>query len=83
VTIELVLVADDCEAGETTVSTTIAVNTADPCWSAWLVDTVTTQAQEGARRLRDSLVAQHPITGPVGSGFVPLAALVPAVSEGR
>ncbi|HYR95891.1 MAG TPA: hypothetical protein VEM57_04105 [Candidatus Binatus sp.] len=78
--IQVLLVADGPDAGTTTVSTTIEIGTADPRWPTWLVDTVTFQAQEGARRLRDQLVTQRAITG---DGFVPLAAVVPAAEVGR
>ena len=83
--IQLVLVADDPETGSTTVSTTLDVNTADPRWPTWLVDGITFQAQEGARRLRDQLMAQPAIQASTaaGDGFVPLAALVPAAEGGR
>jgi hypothetical protein len=81
--IQVLLVADD--PGETTVSTTISVDTTDPRWPAWLVDTVADQAEEGARRLRDHLVGQQAIhgSGALRDGFVPLAAVVPAVGPGR
>ena len=78
--IEVLLVADHPAGGTTTVSTTIEVNTADPRWPAWLVDVVTFQAQEGARRLRDQLHAQKAIPG---DGFVPLAAVVAAAEAAR
>jgi len=78
--IKLMLVADGPEAATTTVSTTIQVNTTDPRWPAWLVDAITFQAQEGARRLRDQLIEQQAIAG---DGFVPLAAVVPAADVGR
>jgi hypothetical protein len=83
--IQVVLVADDPESGSTTVSTTIEVNTADPRWPTWLVDGVTFQAQEGARRLRNQLMTQPAIQGNglTGDGFVPLAAVVPAAESGR
>ena len=78
--IQVTLVADGPDAGTTTVSTTIELGTADPRWPTWLVDAVTFQAQEGARRLRDQLVTQQAITG---DGFVPLAAFVPTAEVGR
>jgi hypothetical protein len=81
--IEVLLVADDHTAGTTTVSTSIAVNTTDPRWRARIVDEVTLQAQEGARRLRDQLAAERAIpTDLAEAGFMPLAALVP-VAEAR
>jgi hypothetical protein len=85
ITIQLVLVAEDPDAGPTTVSTTLEVNTADPRWPAWLVDGITFQAQEGARRLRDQLRAQPAIqaSSAAADGFVPLAAIVPAAGHGR
>jgi uncharacterized alpha-E superfamily protein len=72
--IEVQLAADGPDAATTTVSTTIEVNTTDPRWPAWLVDAVTFQAQEAARRLRDQMIEQRAIAG---DGFVPLAAVVP------
>jgi hypothetical protein len=80
VVIKLLLVADGPDARTTSVSTTIDVNTADPRWPAWLVDAVTYQAQEGARKLRDQLIEQHAIAG---EQFVPLSAVVPAAEAGR
>src|SRR5439155_1654450 len=53
--IQLLISTGDPDADEVAVSTTIEVNTRDPRWPAWLVDAVTYQAQEGARRLRDHL----------------------------
>ncbi len=58
----------------------VEVNTADPRWPAWLVDAVTFQAQEGARKLRDQMIEQQAIAG---DRFVPLAAVVPAAEVGR
>jgi hypothetical protein len=83
VVIQVLLVADD--PGQTTVSTSITVDAADPRWPTWLVDTVTDQAEEGARRLRDELVGQQAIhgSGALRDGFVPLAAVVPALLPGR
>ena len=79
-TIRVLLAADDDAGAEFTVSTTVEVNTANPRWPAWLVDSITFQAKEGARRLRDQLLAQQAITG---DGFVPLAAVVPAARAAR
>jgi len=78
--VKVVLVADDPDAGASTVSTTLEVNVADPRWPTWLVDAVTTQAREGARRLRDQLFAQQAIPG---DGCVLLAAAVPVATSGR
>ena len=78
--IQVLLVADGPDGAATTVSTTIELNTTDPRWPVWLVDAITFQAQEGARRLRDQLIEQHAIGG---DGFVPLAAVVPAAGAGR
>jgi len=78
--IQILLAADDPDAGSATVSTTIEVNVGDPRWPAWLVDTVACQAEEGARRLRDQLVTQQAIPG---DGFVPLAAVLPVAKAGR
>ena len=83
--IRVVLAADDPDVGATTISTTIEVNLSDPRWPAWLVDAITFQAQEGARRLRDQVVEQQAIQGH-GFGadeFIPLAAVVPAAEAGR
>jgi hypothetical protein len=82
--IQVFLVADDA-GDETSVSTTLTVDTTDPRWPAWLVDALTGQAQEGARRLRDQLVGQRAIQGSgcAGDPFVPLAAVVPALEAGR
>jgi len=63
--IRVLLVADGPDAAATTVSTTIEVSTADPRWPAWLVEAITFQAQEAARRLRDQLVEQQVIAGEV------------------
>ncbi len=78
--VKVVLVAGDPDSGATTVSTTLEVNVGDPRWPTWLVDAITTQAREGARRLRDQLFAQEAIPG---DGFVPLAAVVPTAERGR
>jgi len=77
--IQLLLVAEGSDAATTTVTTTIEVNITDPRWPAWLVDAITSQAREGARRLRDQLVEQAALPG---DGFVPLAAVVPAAEAG-
>jgi hypothetical protein len=78
--IEISLVAGDEDADGVRVSTTIEVNTGDPRWPTWLVDAVTYQAQEGARKLREHLVEQRALPG---DGFVPLAAVVPVAEAGR
>ena len=78
--VRVVLSAEGPDAATTTVSTTIEVNTNDPRWPTWLVDALTFQAQEGARRLRDQLIGQQAIAG---DGFVPLAAVVRAAGAGR
>jgi hypothetical protein len=80
------LIRIDLVAGEPerqiTVSTTVEVNPTlgDSRWQALLVDSITGQAHEGARRLRDEIIAQRAL--PSG-GFVPLAAVVPAVDTTR
>jgi hypothetical protein len=81
--IEIQLVADDHDT--TTVATTVRVDTADPRWTARLVEAITAQAGEGARRLRDQLVSQRaiPWDGDAGPAFVPLAAVVPTAESGR
>ena len=78
--VQVLLSAEGSDAATATVSTTIEVNTNDPRWPTWLMDAITFQAQEGARRLRDQLIEQHAIAG---DGFVPLAAVVPAAGAGR
>jgi len=78
--IQVLLVADGPDGAATTVSTTIEINITDPRWPAWLVDAITFQAREGARRLRDRLIAQQAIAG---DGSVPLPAVVPAAQAGR
>ena len=78
--IQLLVAAEGPDAAGTTVSTTIEVNITDPRWPTWLVDAITFQAQEGARRLRDQLIEQQAIAG---DGFVPLAAVLPAAQTGR
>jgi len=78
--IQLLISTGEPDADEVAVSTTIEVNTRDPRWPVWLVDAVTYQAQEGARRLRDHLVDQRALPG---DGFVPLAAVVPVAEAGR
>ena len=78
--IQIQLVAEEEDADRVSVSTTIEVNTRDPRWPAWLVDAVTYQAQEGARRLRDQLVDQRALPD---DSFVPLAAVVPIAEAGR
>lgn len=78
--IQVLLVADGPDAGTTTVSRTIEVNTTDPRWPAWLVDSVTHQAQEAARRLRDRVIEQQTTAS---ESFVSLASVVPADAAGR
>jgi uncharacterized alpha-E superfamily protein len=78
--IQVLIVADVPDAGSSTVSSTVEVNTTDPRWPAWLVDAITHQAQESARKLRDRLVEQQAETG---DGSVPLAAAVLAAATGR
>jgi len=73
------LVAGDPDSQEIAVSTTIQVSPGDPRWQAGRVETITIPSQEGARRLRDRLVAQRAI--PVDE-LVPPAALAPIVPAG-
>ena len=79
--IRIDLVAGDPEH-QITVSTTLEIHPVlgDSRWQSCLVDSITGQAQEGARRLRDQLIAQRAL--PPG-GFVPLAAVVPVVDVER
>ena len=88
--IRLLLATDDPVGRETTVSTSIEVNTADPRWPAWFVEAVTFQAQASARRLRDDLIARQAIQRDASPGddgvddhVAPLAAIVPAARLGR
>ena len=74
------IVAEDPMLGSTTLTSTVEVNMTDPRWPAWLVDVITYQAQESARRLRDQLVEQQ---ADLGDGSVPLAAAVPTAGSGR
>lgn len=76
-TIRIQIAAADSADASVEVSTTIEVSPRDSRWHAWLVDAVTAQAHEGARRLCDQLVAQHALPG---DGFLPLAAVVPDVA---
>ncbi|MFN8544962.1 MAG: hypothetical protein U0807_12280 [Candidatus Binatia bacterium] len=78
--ITLQLVADDHDEREIAVSTSIQVNPGEPHWQAWLVNAVTTQAHEGAKRLRDQLAARHALPD---DGFIPLAAVAPVVDLAR
>jgi hypothetical protein len=73
--IELVLVGHATDGCTTTVSTTVAVDTADPRWTLQLVDTVVGQAAEGARRLVEQVAdgATAPPHRSAAEGFVPLA----------
>lgn len=62
------------------VQAAVQVDTADPRWPGWLVETVTQHATEGARQL----VAQ--LTPPLASAatpFVPLADVVPSAAPAR
>jgi len=87
--IRLLLATDDLTGRETTVSTSIEVNTTDPRWPAWFVEAVTFQAQDSARRLRDDLVAQQvmqdgtPSDDGVDGHVASFAAIVPAARVGR
>ena len=78
--VSILLSAGDPDADGVTVSTTLEIDLDDPRWQAWLVDSVAGQAKEGARQLRDELIAQQglPVTG-----FVPLCAVLPAAGAGR
>jgi len=83
--IEVMLVADDDAGDSTTVATTVQVDLSAPGWPTRLVDTVTSRAEEGARRLRDQLAAERAIPGQASPAarFVPLAAVVPTAETGR
>jgi hypothetical protein len=73
--IELVLVGHATDGCTTTVSTTVAVDTADPRWTKHVVDTVVGQAAEGARRLVEQVTdgAAVPPHRSAAEEFVPLA----------
>jgi hypothetical protein len=80
VVIQLHLVAEDPDRREIAVSTTIQLDPDTPGWHTWLVDAVASQAEEGARRLRDQLRTRRALAG---DPFIPLAAVVPAAGAGR
>ncbi len=84
VVIRIELAADDVASEHITVSTALRIDTGDPRWPTWLVEYVTIQAEEGARRLREQLIAQQAtgIEAPA-TRFIPLAAVVPAAQPGR
>ena len=77
--IKIDLMTDETADEQIAVSTTIEVHPDDPRWSARLVEAVTTQAEEGARRLCEQLAAT--VTPP--PRFLPLAAVVPALRDRR
>jgi hypothetical protein len=79
VTVTIELRAADADGEVATVSTALDVDQGDPRWPAWLVDAVAGQAKEGARRLRDAMLAQP---GRQVEGFVPLAAVTPVSTSG-
>ena len=56
------------------VQTAMEIDTADPRWAGWLVETIIHQAQEGARRLVAELTP--PLQG-TETPFVPLADIAP------
>lgn len=64
-------------ASDVEVETAMHVDVADPRWRASLVDTVTRQATEGARRLVAELTPALATTTPT---FVPLADLAPRIN---
>lgn len=78
--VSILLSAGDPDADGVSVSTAFEIDLDDPRWQAWLVDSVAGQAKEGARQLRDQLIAEQglPVTG-----FVPLSAVLPAAGAGR
>lgn len=78
-TVTIELRAADADGEVVTVSTALDVDQGDPRWQAWLVDAVAGQAKEGARRLRDEMLAQP---GRLVDGFVPLAAVTPITTSG-
>jgi len=62
---------------EVEVGTAMKIDTNDPRWRTALVDSITSQAQEGARRLVSQLSPSLPVAEP---HFVPLADIVPQIS---
>jgi len=56
------------------VQTAMQIDTADPRWPGWLVDVITNQAKEGAKRLVAQLAPPLP---PGERSFVPLADVTP------
>jgi hypothetical protein len=56
------------------VQTAMEVDTADPKWVRWFVETITQQAQEGAKRLAAQLA---PALSAPETPFVPLADIAP------
>jgi hypothetical protein len=78
--IEVLLVARDGDALETSVSSTIDLTTDCPRWSAGLVEAVTSRAHEGAQHLEAQLSERQLIES---SRFVPLAAVLPVVEIER
>ena len=59
------------------VGTAMKIDTSDPRWQTALVDSITSQAQEGAKRLVTQLAPPLPVSEP---NFVPLADIVPRIS---
>lgn len=79
--VQITLVTDDdTTADQLTVSTSVEIHPEDPRWQARLVDAVTIQAEEGARRLAEQLDVLLPTAKP---RFLPLAAIVPTVDQLR
>ncbi|MCW5892797.1 MAG: hypothetical protein KIT14_19970 [bacterium] len=78
-TVTIELRAADADGDVATVSTALDVDQGDPRWQTWLVDAIAGQAKEGARRLRDEMLAQP---GRAVGGFVPLAAVTPISTSG-
>ena len=62
------------------VSTSVEVHPGDSRWQARLVDAVTLQAEEGARRLVEQLNVLLPAPK---ARFLPLASIVPSVDVPR
>jgi hypothetical protein len=78
--IQLSLVAGRSEAmgSQVEVQTAMQIDTADPRWPGWVVDAITSQAKEGAKRL----VAQLAPPLPLGErSFVPLADVTPVADH--
>ncbi len=78
--VKISLVTEDDAADPIAVSTEVLIHADDTRWQARLVDAVTIQAEEGARRLVEQLEILLPTAQ---KRFLPLAAIVPALDAPR